>query len=160
MWEWRFRVFNHPWNRSPVLAIRDGDWKLLLNPDRSRVELYDVVRDPGEQDNVAGLNADVVSRLSGQVLAWQKTLPPGTVEESAGRNDYPWPKEGAQSKLERERGPLFERSDKNGDGVLSKEEYLSNFSGERRGEGEKRFPQFDANKDGQLSRDEFIYMGQ
>src|SRR5690606_36345164 len=28
-WEWRFRVAGHVWNRSPMLAIRDGDWKLL-----------------------------------------------------------------------------------------------------------------------------------
>jgi hypothetical protein len=53
MWEWRFRIFNHPWNRSPMLAIRDGQWKLLMNPDRTRVELYDAERDPGEALNVA-----------------------------------------------------------------------------------------------------------
>jgi N-acetylgalactosamine-6-sulfatase len=160
MWEWRFRVFNHPWNRSPVLAIREGDWKLLLNPDRSRVELYDVARDPGEQDNVAAGHADVVARLGERVLAWQRTLPPGPVEASAGRNEYPWPQEGAVTKQAAERGPLFERSDADKDGELTREEYLSNFRGEQRAVGEKRFPAFDSNRDGKLSRDEFIYMGQ
>jgi len=159
-WEWRYRIFNHPWNRSPMLAMRDGNWKLLLNPDRSRVELYDLARDPGESDNVASDHADVVARLSEQVLAWQRTLPPGPVEAEAGRNDYAWPHEGEVPKQEAQRAPLFERSDKNKDGVLSREEYLGNFPGDRRSEGEARFPAFDRDRDGQLSRDEFIFMGQ
>ncbi len=93
IWEWRFRVFNHPWNRSPILAIRDGNWKLLFNPDRSRVELYDIPADPSEQDNVAAKHGNLVARLSAQALEWQRQLPPGLVEPSAGRNDYPWPQE-------------------------------------------------------------------
>jgi N-acetylgalactosamine-6-sulfatase len=160
VWEWRYRVFNHPWNRSPVLAIRDGPWKLLLNPDRGRAELYEVERDPGEALNVAAAHADVVARLGDRVLAWQKTLPPGPVEAAAGRNDYAWPQEGAVSKMAAEREPLFVKSDKDQNGELSREEYLSNFPGQQRPVGEARFPTFDANKDGRLSRDEFIYMGQ
>ena len=91
MWEWRFRIFNHPWNRSPMLAIREGKWKLLLNPDRSRVELYDIPADGSEQNNLAGQHADVVASLSEKALAWQKTLPPGMIEPMAGKNNYPWP---------------------------------------------------------------------
>ena len=74
-----------------MLAIRDGDWKLLLNPDRSRVELYDIPRDPTQLNNQADRHADVVKRLSEKALAWQKTLPAGPVQPSAGRDDYPWP---------------------------------------------------------------------
>ncbi|MDR1958011.1 MAG: sulfatase-like hydrolase/transferase [Planctomycetaceae bacterium] len=92
-WEWRFNIANHLWNRSPILAIREGQWKLLLNPDKSRVELYDIPNDPGEQNNLAEKYPDVVTRLSEIVLAWQKTLPEGPYEPSAGKNDYPWPKE-------------------------------------------------------------------
>jgi len=91
MWEWRFRIANHPWNRSPMLAIREGQWKLLLNPDRSRVELYDTPADPTEQNNLSAHHAAVVASLSEKVLAWQKTLPAGVVEPAAGRNSYPWP---------------------------------------------------------------------
>jgi arylsulfatase A-like enzyme len=74
-----------------MLAIREGDWKLLLNPDRSRVELYDIPRDPSELNNLAGRQPQVVARLAEKALAWQKTLPEGPVEPSAGKNDYPWP---------------------------------------------------------------------
>lgn len=91
MWEWRFRVFGDMVHRCPMLAIREGDWKLLMNPDGSRVELYDILKDPTELDNVADRNPDVVARLSRIVLEWQKTLPAGPVEAVAGSNAYPWP---------------------------------------------------------------------
>lgn len=92
MWEWRFNVGNHVWNKSPVLAIRDGDYKLLMNPDGSRLELYDIPRDPMENNNLAEKHPDKAKQMAEQVLAWQKTLPPGPVEPGAGKNDYPWPK--------------------------------------------------------------------
>jgi N-acetylgalactosamine-6-sulfatase len=90
-WEWRFRVFGEPFHRSPQLAIRDGDWKLLMNPDRSRVELYDIKADPAQLDNVAQQHPEVVEKLAAQVLSWQQTLPAGPVEASAGKSDYRWP---------------------------------------------------------------------
>jgi len=91
LWEWREEVVNHPWNRSPMLAIREGDWKLLMNPDRSRIELYNIVSDPREQDNLARLHPEIVERLAAQALAWQATLPPGRIDPRAGKDDYPWP---------------------------------------------------------------------
>ena len=74
-----------------MLAIREGDWKLLLNPDRSRVELYDIPRDPTQLANLAKQHPDIVERLAGKALAWQATLPKGPVEPTAGKADYPWP---------------------------------------------------------------------
>lgn len=32
MWENRFPVYGHVLDKSPMLAIRDGRWKLLMNP--------------------------------------------------------------------------------------------------------------------------------
>jgi N-acetylgalactosamine-6-sulfatase len=91
-WEWRFNIAGHVSNISPMLSMRDGDWKLMMNPDRSRVELYDIPRDPMEMQNRAGDKADVVARMSEKLLAWQKTLPAGPVDPGAGNNQYPWPK--------------------------------------------------------------------
>jgi len=93
LWEWRFRVHGHALHQSPMLSIRDGKWKLLMNPDRSRVELYDIPADPSELTNLADWQPEVVERLAGKVLAWQKTLPPGPVEAVAGSNAYRWPNE-------------------------------------------------------------------
>lgn len=92
LWEWRFNVAGYAVNRSPILSIRDGDWKLLMNPDRSRVELYNIPADPMEMNNLAAAHPDLAGKLAARALAWQKTLPPGPVEPSAGRNDWQWPK--------------------------------------------------------------------
>jgi N-acetylgalactosamine-6-sulfatase len=90
-WEWRFNIHGYHINRSPVLAIREGNWKLLLNPDRSRIELYDIPRDPMEVNDQAEREPAVVRRLSEKALAWQKSLPPGPFDPEAGKNDYSWP---------------------------------------------------------------------
>lgn len=92
MWEWRFRVFGDMAHKCPMLAIRDGKWKLLMNPDRSRVELYDIPKDPTELDNIADQNPGIVKELSERLLKWHKTLPPGPRDATAGSNDYPWPR--------------------------------------------------------------------
>ena len=90
-WEWRFRITGHIINRSPILAIRDGDWKLLVNPDRTRVELFDVPNDPTELSNVAEAHPEIVQRLADHVTAWQTELPDGPFDDAAGSNAYPWP---------------------------------------------------------------------
>lgn len=92
IWEWRFNVAGHPLHHSPILAVRDGDWKLLFNPDKSRVELYDIPRDPMELDVKAGEHPEIVERCATRALAWQKTLPAGPVDASAGKRHFGWPK--------------------------------------------------------------------
>ena len=91
MWEWRGPVYGSVLDSAPMLAIREGKWKLLMNPDRSRVELYDIPGDPSEVDNLADREPAVVKRLSNQVLTWQKTLPKGPIHPEAGQRNYPWP---------------------------------------------------------------------
>jgi len=93
MWEWRFRVAGDMAHKCPMLAIRDGKWKLLMNPDRSRIELYVIPGDPTELDNVADQHPDIVKKLSERLLKWQKTLPAGPIDREVGSNAYPWPKE-------------------------------------------------------------------
>ena len=91
MWNWRFRIAGEVFHHSPMLAIRDGDYKLLLNPDRSRVELYDIPQDPTQLSNIAEKHPDIVARMSERVLAWHKTLPEGPTDPGAGKASYPWP---------------------------------------------------------------------
>jgi len=62
-------------DRSPNVAVRDGDWKLLLNNDGSDVQLYDLARDAREVENVAGKHPEVVKRLSALALDWRGSLP-------------------------------------------------------------------------------------
>jgi len=64
-----------PHNRSPNLAVRDGDWKLLINADGSGAELYDLANDPKEEKNLAATRPEIAKRLSDQALSWRKALP-------------------------------------------------------------------------------------
>jgi arylsulfatase A-like enzyme len=78
LWEYgRNSAFGYPKgrNRSPNVAIRDGDWKLLINADGGQVELYNLKSDLKEDHNVAADHADIVKRLSEQALNWRRSLP-------------------------------------------------------------------------------------
>jgi arylsulfatase A-like enzyme len=59
-------------DRSPSLAIRDGRWKLLMNPGGTEVELYDFARSFDETRNLAAARPDVTARLSAKLRAWRK----------------------------------------------------------------------------------------
>lgn len=55
---------------SPHIAVRDGDWKLLVNADGSSVELYNMKTDFLEKINVAASNTEVVNRLKPMAINW------------------------------------------------------------------------------------------
>ncbi len=59
----------------PDLAVREGNWKLLCDYDGSKPRLFDLAADPGEGKNLAAEQAEVVERLSKQVVAWHRSLP-------------------------------------------------------------------------------------
>ncbi|MBW2444685.1 MAG: sulfatase [Deltaproteobacteria bacterium] len=73
-------------------AVREGDWKLILSPGEQGFELYDLSRDPGEQDNLAGLRPDVVERLNQRLDGWQRSQRVHTAAPAA-------PDEDAQQRL-------------------------------------------------------------
>lgn len=74
-WEWLFHVHGDDYT-PPMLAIRDGDWKLFVNHDGSHAQLFNLPKDSGEQKDVAAAHPSIVQSLSAKVLAWQKSLPP------------------------------------------------------------------------------------
>ena len=64
-----------PGDRSPNVAVRGGNWKLLVNADGSEGQLFDLGNDAKETRNVAGANPEITARLRQQALAWRKSLP-------------------------------------------------------------------------------------
>lgn len=74
-WEWRgfegVKDGQDDW--WPRLGIRDGEWKLYMNYNSSRIELYR--HDDWEQkNNLASNNIEKVKELSEKLLEWKKSL--------------------------------------------------------------------------------------
>jgi len=113
-------------------------------------ELYDYVADPQESVNLAAEQPDTLRALQ-QLLAKHPEAKPQVkaAVEKAGR------KGGAGGK--QDRGAIFDRRDRNGDGSLSREEFLEGQSDADKAPG--RFLKFDVNGDGVLSRKEFVTNG-
>lgn len=72
-WEWKGGISkDYTW---PSLGIRDGRWKLLVNKDLQKMELYDMENDWAEIKEVSADYPDIVQALSAKLDAWKKTLP-------------------------------------------------------------------------------------
>ena len=62
-------------------AVLDGNWKLIANgttppgiAETERLMLFDVVKDPGERNDLAHANTPTVRRLRAQLAAWEKDV--------------------------------------------------------------------------------------
>ncbi len=58
-WQYDFAI-SRPW----VVSLRDGPWKLLANAELDKFELYNVVDDVGERQDLAGKHPERVRQLS------------------------------------------------------------------------------------------------
>lgn len=59
-----------PYDKSPVLAVRHGDWKCFTSFDGVKLELYNLKNDPNEQKNVAVENKEMANSLKAAMLEW------------------------------------------------------------------------------------------
>jgi N-acetylgalactosamine-6-sulfatase len=91
---WEFAchpMYGHVINKSPVLAARRDRYKLLMNPERDRVELYDVSKARTELRDVASEHPEVVEELSTKLMAWKRGCPQNVRDYKAGSDAYRWP---------------------------------------------------------------------
>ena len=65
----------------PDLAMREGDWKLLCDYDGSRPELFHLLNDPGESQNLADEQIERVERMTEKVVSWYRSMPEGETKE-------------------------------------------------------------------------------
>lgn len=70
----RYRGMKSPWRTTPAGAIRVGNYKLIEFFEDGRLELYDLAKDIGEQNNVAAKFPDKTRELHGMLKAWRKKL--------------------------------------------------------------------------------------
>jgi arylsulfatase A-like enzyme len=68
-------AYPKPADKSPNLAIRSGDWKLLMNHDGTDVQLYNVIKDKNETSNLAASEPAIAARLKEKLAAWWKNNP-------------------------------------------------------------------------------------
>jgi len=68
-------------------AVRDGSWKLVLETP-ARAHLFDVVKDPGERDELAASHTDVVRKLRNEILAWEKDVDAEAKSATLTRSPY------------------------------------------------------------------------
>lgn len=62
------------WRTTPAGAIRAGNFKLLEFFEDGRLELYNLVEDLGEKNNLVRSLPDKTTELQGKLAAWRKAL--------------------------------------------------------------------------------------
>jgi len=72
--------FWHYPGKTPSLAVRIGDWKLLTNPDGKKVELFNLSKDVGETENMAAKNPGVAGELRTALMNWYSEIPLAQLE--------------------------------------------------------------------------------
>lgn len=55
---------------TPKLAMRDGEWKFLVNEDGSAPQLYQLRNDPTEKNNIANKHPERVKVFTKKILDW------------------------------------------------------------------------------------------
>jgi iduronate 2-sulfatase len=141
-----------PKELGPILgrAVRTERYRLVewkkpgAAPDTAVLELYDYRTDPEETRNLAAEKPKIVAELRA-LLARQPEAKPQ------------WSAPGGTGRSRPDRAALFARRDKDGDGKLTREEFLAGQPDPD--EAPKRFVTFDTDKDGILTREEFIRAG-
>ena len=147
----------------PRLAVREGDWKLALTHDASRVELHRLSDDRAEARDVSKEHPEVVARLTRLALDWKSTLPakpdpacisPARERLPAAPSAKPGAAAGASRVTPEQRSRAMARWDTDRDGLLTLEEYKAGLKGQDN--LETRFRGFDKDEDGRLTREEFV----
>lgn len=59
----------------PDLAMRDGDYKLLCDYDGGRPELYNLIEDPSEANNLATAKPEKTEAMITKVTSWYAAMP-------------------------------------------------------------------------------------
>jgi iduronate 2-sulfatase len=148
----------HVYPRNALLgrAIRTERYRMVewkkpgADAAEAEFELYDYQEDPLETKNLASDRAEIMAELR-RLLATHPEAKPQFKEAAASAAKSP-PKAPAKDRV-----AMFLKRDLDGDGRLTREEFLRNQPDPE--DAPKRFPVFDADGDGYLSQEEFVKSG-
>jgi len=131
-WQWRGTDAEPDW--WPRLAVRDGDWKLLMTDHAKRAELHRLDEDRAESSDVAKEHPDIVARLTQLALAWKATLPekpdPACISKTPPAAKGGRKAAAPSAKPVPDRAKAFDRWDADHDGALTMEEYKAGLKGQ------------------------------
>ena len=63
------------WQYGPDSAVREGDWKLVIN-GTAESGLFNLKTDLGERHDLSAQHPDVRKRMEGELAAWEKDVVP------------------------------------------------------------------------------------
>lgn len=154
-WEWLFGVQGAGEGyMPPSLAVRSENWKLFVNHDGSKAELYDIALDPSEQKNVAAEHPSITKQLTESAISWSQSLPASELRNKPQSKTQSKPSAKTGNARQLDRAAIFARWDKNKDKQLDPQEYRE---GVKAADHEERFKNFDKDGNGQLNFDEFVF---
>lgn len=70
---WHFPHYTNQGSR-PAGAMREGNWKLVEDYERSSAELYDLALDPGETLDLAAAEPERVTKMRSKLAAWRVSV--------------------------------------------------------------------------------------
>jgi iduronate 2-sulfatase len=126
------------------------EWK-RFGQSEAEYELYDYDADPAETTNRAAERPELVKTLAAELTKHPPAKP--QIRNAEAANAAPKKKSGGKQ----DRNALFARKDKDGDGKLTKDEFLANQPDPDKAPA--RFSSWDVDRDGFLSKDEFVHQG-
>ena len=127
------------WRMGGKHAIRDGDWKVTVEPG-TPPGLFNLAQDIGEKTDLASKNPDTMKELVAKYDAWSTQMSEPSGERGAKNRKAAAGGKKATARLD----ARFKQLDKNGDGKLTAEEVGK----------PKLFKQMDANRDGAVTLEE------
>ncbi len=82
-------------------AVRKGDYKLYKNASKEKTMLFNLATDPGERQDIANSNPELVAQLEAAYRTWDaENIPPGWVDphiENCRKDQEQWVRERARA---------------------------------------------------------------
>jgi len=149
-WWWQGGHSGEDW---PAFAMREGSHVLILDETKQRAELFDVIANRFQTNNLATAEPERVKRMTTAIEEWFATLPKN-VDPALRAKTLPKPAAKTTEITPETRLRAFKNWDKNQDDHLTLDEYRNGLA--KKENVESRFKNFDHNKDGKVTREEFV----